>query len=187
MKHTLITTFCLLLLFSCSSNLSEQKAEELIKEKLELPQTQSTELQKSYYVRQYNEGGFIPPVGLWSGKKYNEAKQYLDNLISAGVISLEEKDRRSSNGLHMVTMELSLTSEGSKYLIDENNNAFTVKTHELDFGEITGIKTMEEFKIAEVDYTLENKNYTPFAHHKNTDPVNRSITIEKYDKSWKIN
>ena len=59
---------------------------------------------------------------------------------------------------------------------------------ETDIKEVTGIQERSEFKVAEVEYVLFNKNITPFGsvfNDKNME-CQRSAEFALYDDGWRI-
>jgi hypothetical protein len=184
---------------SCGNDLSRSKAKDAIIAKYNLPSKETKEIPKSYYVSQYNEGGFLPPVGLWNGENYPKHKNTLDMWQSQGLITLQEMDDRESNGLHWVYKKIDLTEKGKKFLISDEKEKFIVQTCELEFGEVTGIRIQEQAKIAEVEFTLNRVNCSPFtetrygshsAYDKSwdytRDPYKRKISFSLYDDGWRI-
>ena len=77
------------------------------------------------------------------------------------------------------------TEKGNQYI--ENGNNIVVAT--VEFGEVTGIVEREEFKNAEVNYTVRRTNITPFGRilfNINEETINRSVVFTKYDDGWRI-
>lgn len=159
-----------ILLFSCGSKeLSRGKAEELIKEKFNIP------------------GNEVKDVNLGYENEVSTMQTY-DKLANEGLMRC--------NHYLLVINSSELTDEGKKYVIGStkhdnvNGNDFIqVKVADLDFGEITGIVEQKEFNTAEVNYTLIRKNLTPFsaAFNINEGTINKSATFTKYDDGWRIN
>lgn len=190
MKKQLLTLLSIIavafLLQSCGKELSRSKAKELIISDKGLPYDETVRLPKKYYVRQYNEGGWLPAVGLWGGEKYSDEKDKLDMLLSQGVITLEDIDERLPNGLHWVYKEIRLTEEGKKYLTEENEETLVMRSCTIDFGEVTGIQTDEQYGASDVHYTLVRKNITPFGQHLSQDPIDKLANFSLYDDGWRI-
>ena len=109
-----------IMICSCKKELSQEEAMSAIILKYNLPSYETTELIKEYYVSQYDESNsWFPAVGLWGGQKYSENKKMLNELQTKGVITLEDKDRRESNGLHWMYKEAVLTDKGKQYFISK--------------------------------------------------------------------
>ena len=85
----------------CSKTLSRDEAETLIKQKYNLPQTETVKIGKNYYISQKNGGGF-GPVALITGPYYSEFKQMLDGLQSKGLIIV--KQTNESSGRYLLYM-----------------------------------------------------------------------------------
>ena len=86
------------------------------------------------------------------------------------------------------SVKVSLTDEGKKYLVQDNGKSYFVNLWETDINEITGIQEMKEAKIAKVDYTISNKNITPFGEIFNdkNQITTMSANFTLYDDGWRI-
>ena len=60
------------------------------------------------------------------------------------------------------SVKVSIIEEGRKYLIKEDEKYYTVKLWQTDVDGITGIQEIVQEKTAKVDYSISNKNITPF-------------------------
>lgn len=175
-----------ILLCSCSNDLSRQKAAELISRQQKLPATQTIVLGR-YFKRAWSDPSWIPAACLVSGggKEYSDVEQSLAEWQSKGLISIGE-DQTKKGECNYLWATTSLTDEGKKYLVKVSGGAHEVKTHDLAFGEITGIQINEQFKVAEADYTLTKINITPFGNNISTELINRSATFALFDDGWRI-
>ena len=189
MKKEYLITFVFvplisIFLCSCSKDLSRNEAETLIKQKYNLPQTETVKIGKNYYISQNNGGGF-GPVALINGPHYSEFKQMLAGLQSKGLINVNQT-HTSGGGIYYTWATVSLTADGKKYLLKENNGQYEVKSAEIAFGQITGIQMNEQYKVAEAEYTLQRINITPFGHASSNDIMNRHQSFSLYDDGWRI-
>ena len=190
MKKLPFLLVSIILLSSCSNNLSRQKAAELISRQQKLPVTQTIVL-GSYFKRAWSDpasGAFgISAACLVSGgdKNYSDVAQSLAELQSKGLISIgERKDHNGEcNYLYATTK---LTDEGKKYLVKESGGVHELKAYDLAFGEVTGIQINEQLKTAEADYTIRVTNITPFGSNISTAPINRKATFALFDDGWRI-
>ena len=172
---------------SCSKDLSRDKAKKLIVKNKDLPQTETTNIEKKYYISQYGDRGAfgMQKIGLVTNPNYSGHKRMLDDLASEGLIKVEET-KESSNGVHYTWASVALTKKGKKFLMSESDSQYEVKVSEIVFGEITGIQTSKQFKVAEVDYTLERKKITPFGNASQSTTLNRHQNFSLYDDGWRI-
>jgi hypothetical protein len=176
------------LLCSCGNGLSRGKAQDLISKQLSLPATHTTKLYGYYSKRFWSD----PVVGFGTiticrddGIQYADAEQQLNEWRSKGLITIGESSGKSGacNSLGATT---TLTDEGKKYLAAQSGGASDVKAYDIAFGEVTGIQVNEQFKIAEVDYTLKNVNITPFGAGTSTEPVAQKAMFRLFDDGWRI-
>ena len=175
------------------NNLSESKAKDLIVKKFNLPQIETKKIIKQYLKSQWGDIGFF---GMEKhcivvrddniDVHYDAAKENLDQLVSKGLIGINESTE-NNDGCHYVWANVVLTEEGRKYYVSESQDAFELKTDEIDFGEITGIQIQEQQKVAYVSYTLKRGNNSPFNNENNQEQLNRSVTFSLYEDGWRIN
>jgi len=171
MKHLISIILVLLTVFfiSCKSNeLTREKAKELILAKASFPTTEKGEFQSSSY---------NALVGL-DVPKFEKLKQ-------AGVITYNH------DGWYLTA---EFTDLGKTFImgpVTKGNYAdkfVDVKTAEINFGEVTGIKSFPEQNMAEVTYTI-NKKLTPFGlylFNQKDGLVNKKATFQKYDDGWRL-
>jgi len=127
-----------------------------------------------------------------------EITNSLQRFENAGLIKFEEKREREEipslffnrpSGFQTWTLvKVSLTDEGKAYLIKETNDKFKVKLWETDIVDISGVQEMEQEKRAKVDYTISNKNITPFGEklsNKNK-MTQKTIYFSLHDDGWRI-
>jgi len=188
---TLFFVLCIsIFFFSCGNNLSRGEAKGLIVKKFNLPQIQSIDINKRYYKteRYVVYHGGLPTANIIIGRiDYSDYQTMLTNLSAQGLITIGETVEKDYNAnADYVYAVVSLTDEGKKYLISESSDKFVVKTCEIDFGEITGIQKQEQFKIAEVHYTLIRKNITPFGINISQQPEDRTQSFSLFDDGWRI-
>lgn len=184
---TWLLMFAVLSFTACKNELSREEAQAAIIQKNNLPSYETTEFIKNYYIRQYDESGsWLPAVGLWSGERYDAHQTELENLQAKGLITLQDDEKHEDNGLVWVFKSAVLTNEGKKFLINEDDSKYIIKTCVIDFGEITGIQTQEQLKTAYVGYTLMRTNISPFAKNVSSQPINKSVNFSLYDDGWRI-
>ncbi len=177
----------ILYLTACKKELSREEAKIAIIQKNNLPSFETIEFAKKYYVSQYDESGsWLPAVGLWAGERYNIHQTELENLQAKEVITMQDDEKHEDNGLVWVFKSAVLTNEGKKYFVSEDDSKYIIKSSDIDFGEITGIQTNEQFKSAHVNYTLIRKNISPFAKRISQSPINKQATFVLYDDGWRL-
>ena len=149
--------FIAIFLFSCSDNLSREKAEKLIREKFQFPKSENRILYKwgdIYYNRkQFKE---MINEGLWI---YNSNRDALD---------VTEKGKK------YVVSDL-----------DDLHNLIEVRLATMEFGGVTGIVD-KEFK-AEVHYSkIRRVTPFGKIFNLKEDTINKEIIFTKYDDGWRI-
>jgi|GEM_PF-2540941 len=185
----LLSISCLLL-FSCSKDLSRDKAKDLIIKKYGLPKYETNKINKEYL----QMWGCIYKMLNWEGGCIGcdaFPNKYLTKFQNNGLIVIGQKNvqginERSGSLQSWLVYTVTLTNEGRKYLISESAQKFEFKTCDLSFGEITGIQMKEQFKVATANYTIIRKA-TPFGINISQEPENRSANFSLFDDGWRIN
>lgn len=184
----LLSMSCLFL-FSCSKDLSRDKAKDLIIEKYGFPRYETNKINKEYlklwkclYKMRGWQGGSIG-----CGAFPKNLTQFQNN----GLIIIGEKNVQGINGWtgdlqSWLVYTITLTDEGKKYLISESAQEFEFKTCDLTFGEVTGIQMQEQLKVATANYTIIRKA-TPFGINISQGPENRIENFSLFDDGWRIN
>lgn len=192
-QRIFLVLFILYILSGCSSNLSRDEAKDSIIRSLRLPSYRTMDINK-IYIKSYSSSGWT--VCLIYGDKYDDVKSNLLYAMSEGAIVITENGPLGQ--CNIVQAVISLTDAGKQYLIREytkerddagTSDVFEVKTCDIVFGEITGIIQNKESNFAEVRYTLEKKNISPFGKAFGVKPeiINRTAMFTKYDDGWRIN
>ena len=165
----LIPTF----LFSCTNHLSVEKAKEEIIKKESFPKpiyyTFNTVYTKDY--KSTGAGAVYAEIG--KTVTYEEVKDMLNFFQSKGLVKIEEIPHSETKDLGWpfspqtrtwITVKVLPTEIGRKYLNKENNGTLEVKLWEADITAIDQIKETpgSDYSTAAVDYTVVNKNITPF-------------------------
>jgi hypothetical protein len=179
---------CVFLLCSCGNGLSRGKAEDLISKQLSLPATHTTKLFGYYSKRFWSD----PVVGFGTiticrddGIQFADNEQQLNEWQSKGLITIGESSGKSG-ACHSLGATTTLTDEGKKYLVTRTGGVSEVRTNDVAFGEVTGIQVNEQFKVAEVDYTLKNVNLTPFGSGTSTAPIVQKAMFRLFDDGWRL-
>ena len=120
------------------------------------------------------------------------AKKLLDLGFEAdGLVSIAKSKSASEIGTPWVTF----TDKGKQYMLptkeeDLKYQGQNVKLANQEFGEITGIVAGgKDNKAAMVEYTVVNKNITPFSKMIKRDltkPEKHKAYFVKYDTGWKL-
>lgn len=196
--HIYLSGFCIafFLITSCSSKLSESKAEkEVIKYFEEGQDKYPIAVTANFptaviYKKAPSPRGF-GKITLCLGAKYSEFKTTYDKLLEKKLITTSLQQEGCTY------MKADLTDAGKEYYIGKEKggmfkdySSHIVKTYEFVFDEITGIREIEQFNIAEVEFTLKADNLTPFASVFGISPNQKRkcvATFEKYNDGWRIN
>jgi|GEM_PF-5006943 len=193
MRKYLLLIALPILLISCSSNLSREKAADIIKAQYHFPMPIVGAVPKVLKVET------IYTSHISDAKRKME--QNLEEWFSKGLIF-------PSNSMEAAFMEtyrrydISLEKEGQKYLISSDHDNYYVKLFDVDFDHITGIVEYEQpKKYAQVTFTLKKINQTPFDEYRleKSYDIERlyknqnrfldstvSVNIVKYDDRWRF-
>lgn len=183
MKHILLFLF-MVLLTSCSNELSRSKAKDILISELGYPQNEP----KRIIIKDGSVSRYFT-IRVW--EEYKEA-----GLLNYGSYGSSQ----SSSGFSKVTLGgdsngfvAELTPEGEKYYIgtvkgDGITQYINVKLADLEFGEITGIKSYPENSSAFVKYTIKRINITPFGDLQGLkeETIEKGANFEKFDDGWRL-
>lgn len=197
MKKLILLIFPVLMIWLCGCNdtLSRRKAKKLICNHDTYPRIETVIFPEKYFVSYQDNSGAWMPKAFYTGEpKYdNYNKGILQNYIDKGLLTLQEIEVNKGDGLLLVYMKVQITEKGKEYIVPyKENGAYPTihcKTHEYEFGEVTGIKIYEEYKIAEVTYTEKLQNKTPFYNDQNQhikEVKEKHIELQLYDDGWRI-
>lgn len=188
-RSSLVTGIALLCICSCNGNLSRGDARRQISQSLQLPATQTTRISRVALnsATSARGGGFMPTITICRdlGTQWADVRGRIKALEEKGLVTLGQKVQKSGSCTYEYTT-ISLTPEGQRYLVSEGDDGYAVRTHTLVFGEVTGIRVIEQVKIAEAQYTLKTEDVTPFASDLSREPVARSATFQQFDDGWRI-
>lgn len=182
-------SFILISFSSCGGNkLTRQDAASMIAKKYNLPVKETTKLGKRYLIKSWGDAGDFGMKKICTvvGERYSDVKSKLDNLQSNGLITIneniEDDDRCHYNWANVV-----LTDLGKNYLVRDADGEFEVMTNEILFGEVSGIQMNDQMKVAQVDYTLQRTNFTPFGSSASHASIAKHSSFSLYDDGWRIN
>lgn len=174
---------------ACGKDLSRGDARRQISQKLQLPVAQTTQIPRLALNRatSVRGGGFMPAITICQdlGTQWADVRHRMEALKQKGLVTLGQEIRKSGKCTYEYTT-ISLTPEGQRYLVREADDGYAVRMYTLTFSEVTGVRTMDELKIAEVPYTLKIEDVTPFSDDPPREPVQRSATFQLFDDGWRI-
>ena len=119
------------------------------------------------------------------GTQWADVRYTMEALQQKGLVTIGQETRNSGKCTYEYTT-ISLTPEGQRYLVGERDDGYAVRTHTLVLADVTGIRVLDELKIAEAQYTLKPQDVTPFAGDLSLRPVQRSATFQLFDDGWRI-
>ena len=167
---------CVAFLVGCSKNdeLSRDTAEKLIRERLHLPD--DVIIKFAIEDRSMTQ---------WM------TKDRLEILAREGLVTYRNDDRLFSGGVYG-----ELTEKGKQFVVSDKYDDgrgmqqmfINVKAAKVDFGTITGIVEQKELNIAEVNYTLIQKDVNAFGRSEKMQEgiLDKRATFRKYDDGWRI-
>jgi hypothetical protein len=195
-KYYTLVLICSLVFVSCGKGkLSERNAEKRIIEymksdKNSYPIAVTESFPTSLIYKKAPKPKGFGKITLCLGAKYEEFKSTYAKLVEKKLIetSLEQDG--------CTYMKANMTSEGQKYYIKKEKggmfqdySSHVVKTCELVLDEITGIKEIPEFNVAEVEFTLKQTNLTPFADVFPSSRIQKrkcTASFQKYNDGWRV-
>lgn len=117
------------------------------------------------------------------------AKRLLDaGLEEAGMVTIDKTQKPKDIGKPIVHF----TQKAKPFLIridPKYDNVQEVKVADIDLGEVTGIRQLDDKKSADVEYTLVYKNVTPFSKLIERDiskPQIKRVNLSLFDSGWKL-
>jgi len=195
MKNLLPLILLLALInISCQKHLEREDAKSMIAINKGYPIQKNFEISKSYIKDVNTEGRGV--TAIIGDDQFKETEKAINQFASLGLLNLVETQKREETTQFLfgttvrtwTIVKVSITDEGKKYLIQDNDKSYRVKLWETDIVEITGIQEMKESKSAKVDYTISNKSITPFGDcfgDKNQ-VTSLSAYFSLYDDGWRI-
>lgn len=179
---------------SCHKQLKREDAKTMIAASQGYPKQKSFEITKSYIKDVITEGRGV--TALIGEEEFKETENAINQFTSLNLLKLDETQQRDVTTQFLLgttvrtwtSVKVSLTDEGKKYLVKDNGKSYFVRLWETDINEITGIQEMKQSKTAKVDYTISNKNITPFgASFSDKNQVKHlSAYFSLYDDGWRI-
>jgi len=201
MKKIILILNATLILFiacGCSNNLSREKAEKAIREKMKFPRDLISEVQlvstttdefyhgiadqhntprKSGVLLKLEQDGFLT----YTIQRTQTSTR--DNCAD-GFYSPQSLGNKRYCTTDTYEHRGTLTDKGKQYAA---NGGFKVATY--DLVEITGIVERKELNSADVSYTEIIKDITPFGISLDVHEINlgvKTVTFTKYDDGWRI-
>lgn len=199
-------------LFSCSNNLSRDKAKEQIIQKYKLPYeiTRDINLSAQTTSKFRNSSKDAHNIPTKQGVMINLENEglitYTIERTSSNIeemwyengspnVFFTEKNppwianwRQHSTRIYKIAETYqhsgNLTEKGRQYLVNGNNFKLANRV----FGEITGIVERKDLNISEVTYTEKITDITPFGKVLgiNEEIIDRTVTFTKYDDGWRL-
>jgi hypothetical protein len=189
---TVLITIGVLLMISCSDELSRSKAKEEIIKHNELPIPVTVELKKRFLFDHQYLPGFRKVCLNFNFDRFSNWEGKLNKMESLGFITLQKDEFYDE--CDDLYMNVILTEKGKKFLENENEEDYEIRFYELVFGEITGIVSFEEFSGADVHYTLKKDNFTDFGMliegvteiKEENKEIKKLENFSKYDDGWRL-
>lgn len=186
LNYTYVLAACLFIVAcseSGSAELSRDSAAVLITNNLSLPKTLSAKLKKTYV----KETKIVQPhtPGLCAYKSYPPAEKDLLQMVANGVIELSERQVIQNKCAHTF-VDVKLTQQGSEFKISETNQEYTLRTAEVVFDQVTGIRSSEADTTAIAEYAVKIDNLTPFFVTEPQISKQGTKYFAKYDDGWRI-
>jgi hypothetical protein len=197
MKKAIIFLSTLLLIAtSCKNHLSRESAKEQIIKTEGYPKTKSYDFPKEFtkdFVNASDQA--IATIG---EDDWEKEKAIIEGFEKSGLIKFEETPQRKEiPGLFFnrppgfqtwTSVKVSINEDERKYVIKEDEKSYTVKLWDIDIDDISGVKEMEGGKTTIAEYSISNKNITPFGNNFNEKNaiMQKTSYFSKYDDGWRL-
>lgn len=194
MKKQILFLFLLsLLVGSCKNQLSEDEAQKQISNAENFPIIQSYEIPKNF-TKDHNSAGNGVSIVV-GGDDFEKTKKAIEHFQAIGLLNLTEQQHREESTSFLLgttirtwaEVNVLLTEEGKKYLLQENDKSYKIKLWDTDINRVTRIEEIGE-KERKADYYIVNKNRTPFGEYfsDKSNIITKSVNFYLYDDGWRI-
>lgn len=186
----------LLIATSCKNHLSRESAKEQIIKTEGYPKTKNYDFPKEFTKDFVNQSDQV--IATIGEDDWEKEKAIIAEFEKSGLIKFEETPQskeipglffnRPSGFQTWTQVKVLLTDEGKKYLIKEDSKSYTVKLWDTDINDISGVKEMEGGKTTTAEYSISNKNITPFGNNFNDKNaiIQKTSYFSKYDDGWRL-
>lgn len=195
MKYSiLLLLFIFSIATSCQKHLDRGTAKRMIVKNENYPVKQNHEIKKAY-IKDMNTEGLGVTIVLDEEDNKKEEK-IIKQFEAMGLLKQEETPRREETTAWLLgttirtwtSVKVELTEMGKEYIINENENSYTVNLWETEIKEITGVQERTELKVAQVEYVVFNTGITPFGSifSDKSNEYKRTANFSLYDDGWRI-
>lgn len=179
-------------LLSCNDNLSRNEAQNQISDCFQTDcnnqKSKCTLTIRKHWTSDYKSSGNFCSV-IITNPPYGKDAEILNLFVQNDLIQID-KEVVYKNCAQWTLNKVKLTRENRKYLVDENDDYYTVISTEYDVSEITGILQKKDAALAMVEYKVKHQNVTPFGEisQQNCLDINQiyRANFVKYDDGWRI-
>ena len=195
-KIFLFLSIIVLIAASCKNHLSRESAKEQIISAEGYPKIKNYDFPKEF-TKDYKSVGF-KAVAIIGEKEFDVKEKAISNFKTVGLLNLDEEPHEvvtqaswpfsGDNVETWTSVKVSITEEGRKYLIKEDEKSYTVKLWETGIDNISGIKEMDGGKMTQAEYSISNRNLTPFGNYFNDKNAvtQKTSYFSKYDDVWRL-
>jgi hypothetical protein len=180
---------------SCKKHLSKKNAEAQITATGHYPVIKEYSFTKAFTKDMNTDGnGVTVMIG---EEEFKEKQKMIEDFEKKKLVAFTEEPHREEITAWLLgttirtwtTVSISLTEEGKKYMIRENNDNYTVRLWETSIDKINGIHETNGGKNAEVYFLISNKNITPFGEsfEERNIKTNRTMYFSLFNDGWRIN
>ncbi|GEM_PF-1351185 len=179
---------------SCQKHLTRDNARSLISKSRHHPVKKNYKITKTYIKNMDTRGRGVSII-IGEDESLENEKIYKQFEIK-GLLNLEETQESKETTSFLIgttirtwtKIDVKLTESGKKYLVGEDPDNYLVNLWETDIKDITGIRELDDKKSAIADYTVFNKNITPFGEIFNDkhQVTQHTAYFFFYDDGWRI-
>lgn len=179
------TFLSLVFLSSCSDHLSKDKAKKGIIKKEGFPKPSFFTLHKKYFKATIENWANNTNI-ITNSTGFDQDIRKINFFEEKGLITVrDEYEAGKKDNTTYLTLVITLTDEGKKYLDSTIERGYLVKLWDYNVDKIINIRQTTE-KVTDVDYTIKAANITPFGEFFHLDTIRMITQRFRFNNRWEI-
>lgn len=169
---------------ACSNELSRSRAAQLITQAYGLPAPVTVTVPRRVLVSFNSVPSSFPSACLSASGDTSADQARLAAYKERGLVALTHS-REVQGGCIAEYTNVELTAEGQKYSATNTAREYVVRVYDRTLDGVTGIRTVQEGKVAIAEFTTKSANSTPFALNIER-PRTQQASFALFDDGWRI-